>query len=105
MTTSELPRSNILPREKWFWLGLALLLLLAGWLYYRGYNVSLPYIDHVDEPQHLLAAQHIIDEGHARAVGHEAYPPGTNRLATICCSNTSSLPEAHHGYNVAGTCG
>ena len=24
--------------------GLALLLILAGWLYYRGYNVSLPYM-------------------------------------------------------------
>ncbi len=34
-----------IPHHKWWWLGLALLLLLACWLYLRGYNVSLPYID------------------------------------------------------------
>ena len=97
MTVSERESMHrpILPREKWWWLGLALLLLLAGWLYYRGYNLSLPYIDHVDEPQHLLAAQHIIDEGHARAVGHEAYPPGTNQLAYLLLKHVKP-PEAHH---------
>ncbi|MCY4464068.1 MAG: hypothetical protein OXE46_00865 [Chloroflexi bacterium] len=71
---------SIFPREKWFWLGLLLLLLLAGWLYLRGYNVSLPFIEHVDEPQHLLAAQHLIDDGTSRAVYHDAAPPGMKTL-------------------------
>ena len=75
-----LPRVQIIPRENWFWLGLALLLMLAGWLYLRGYEVSLPFVEHVDEPQHLLAAQHLIDEGTARAVYQEAAPPGMSRL-------------------------
>ena len=72
--------SGIIPREKLWWLGLLLLLLLAGWLYLRGYNVSLPFIAHVDEPQHLLAAQHLIDDGTASAVYHDAAPPGMSRL-------------------------
>ena len=56
----------ILPRSRWWWLGLALLLILAGWLYLRGYNVSLPYFDHVDESLRLVSAQHIVDFGTAR---------------------------------------
>ncbi len=71
---------SIIPREKLWWLGLLLLLLLAGWLYLRGYLVGLPYLVHVDEPQNLLAAQHLIDDGTARAVGREAYPPGVRSL-------------------------
>ena len=63
-------------RWRWWWLGLALLLILAGWLYLRGYNASLPYIDHPDEPQFNLAAQTIVDTGSARAVSLDAYPPG-----------------------------
>ena len=66
----------IVPRSKWWWLGLALILLLAGWLYLRGYNVSLPYLDQVDEPLNMLEALHIIDFGHARGVSRESYPPG-----------------------------
>ncbi len=73
-------QSSLLPREKSWWLGLQLLLLLAGWLYLRGYGVSLPFISHVDEPQHLLAAQHLIDDGTASAVYHDAAPPGMSRL-------------------------
>lgn len=68
--------SSALPRQRWWWLCLALLLILAGWLYLRGYDVSLPYIEHHDEAQNLLEAQHIIDFGHARGVFREAYPPG-----------------------------
>lgn len=86
----------ILPREKWFWAGLLLLLLLAGWLYLRGYNASLPFIVHHDEPHHLLAAQHTIDFGHARGVFHEAYPPGTKTLAYLFLKHLK--PDgAHHG--------
>lgn len=86
----------ILPRSKWWWLGLGLLLLLACWLYLRGYNVSLPYIDHNDEPHHLLAAQHEIDFGHARGVFHEAYPPGIRTLIYLFLKHIKPA-EAHHG--------
>ena len=88
--------STILPRSEWWWLGLALLLLLASWLYLRGYNVSLPYIDHNDEPHHLLAAQHEIDFGHARGVFHEAYPPGMRTLIYLFLKHIKPV-EAHHG--------
>ncbi len=86
----------VIPHSKWWWLALALLLILAGWLYYRGYNVSLPYFDHVDEPHHLLVAQHLIDDGSTRAVGHEAYPPGMSRLNYLLLKHVKP-PDAHHG--------
>ena len=90
-------RNPILPRSKWWWLGLAALMLLAGWLYYRGYNVSLPYMAHVDEPIHLVAAQHIIDFGTARGMNnHDSYPPGTNRLIYLLLKHAKP-PDAHHG--------
>ena len=93
---SDTPTKPILPREKWFWAGLALLLLLACWLYLRGYNVSLPYIEHPDEAQNLLEAQHIIDEGHARGVYRESYPPGL-RLITYPALKYLKPADAHHG--------
>ena len=87
---------SILPRAKWWWLGLALLLFLAGWLYLRGYDVSLPFIEHHDEVHHLLAAQHTIDFGHARGVFHEAYPPGMKSLNYLLLKHIKPV-EAHHG--------
>ena len=75
MEQSGVERS-ILPRERWWWLILSLLLVLAAWLYYRGYDASLPYIDHANEPAFNLAAQTIIDTGSARSIGFDAYPPG-----------------------------
>ncbi len=89
-------RNKIVPASNWWWLGLALLMLLAGWLYLRGYNVSLPYIDHNDEPHHLLAAQHEIDFGHARGVFHEAYPPGIRTLIYLFLKHVKPA-DAHHG--------
>ncbi len=86
----------ILPRSRPWWLGLALLLVLAGWLYLRGYNVSLPFIKHVDEPHHLLAAQHTIDDGSARGVNHEAYPPGMRTLNYLLLKHVKSA-EDHYG--------
>ena len=96
MLTGPTVRDEIIPRSPWWWLSLALLLILAGWLYLRGYNVSLPYIDHNDEPHHLLAGQHTIDFGHARGVFHEAYPPGTKTLAYLLLKHIKPV-EAHHG--------
>ena len=87
---------SILPRERWWWFALCLLLMLAAWLYLRGYNVSLPYIDQIDEPLRLLAAQHLIDDGSARAVGDEAYPPGMSRLNYLFLKHIKA-PDAHHG--------
>ncbi len=84
----------MLPREKWFWLGLALLLLLAGWLYLRGYNVSLPFIEHHDEAMHMIAGQHLVDFGHGAGV-HDAYPPGTKTLAFLFLKHLSPA-DAHH---------
>ena len=86
---------TIIPREKWFWAGLALLLILAGWLYLRGYNASLPFFVHGDEPQHVIAAQHIIDFGHESGV-HDQYPPGTKTLAYLLQKHIKPV-EAHHG--------
>ncbi len=96
MSRSNTVNPAILPRAKWWWVALCLLLLLAGWLYLRGYNVSLPYIDQIDEPLRLLAAQHLIDDGSARAVGDEAYPPGMSRLNYLFLKHIKA-PEAHHG--------
>ncbi len=89
-------RSEIIPRDEWWWVGLALLLLLAAWLYLRGYNVSLPYFANNDEAHHLLAAQHEIDFGHARGVFHEAYPPGIRTLNYLFLKHIKPV-EAHHG--------
>ncbi len=75
---------------------MALLLILSGWLYLRGYNVSLPFIEHHDEAHHLLAAQHTVDEGHARAVFHEAYPPGAKTLTYLFLKHLKPT-GAHHG--------
>lgn len=70
--------------------------MLAGWLYLRGYNVSLPFIEHHDEAQNLLEAQHIIDFGHARGVFRESYPPGLRAVVYPFLKHIK--PEgAHHG--------
>lgn len=88
--------SAIVPRSRRWWLGLALLLMLAGWLYLRGYNVSLPYILPTAEPQYLLGAQHVIDDGTARPVFHEAYPPGITAVGYLFLKHLKPV-EAHHG--------
>lgn len=81
----------------WWWLGLALLLTLAGWLYLRGYNVSLPFLAHNDELTHLLAAQHSIDFGTARSIAnHDAYPPGMGAVNYFFLKHINA-PGAHHG--------
>lgn len=91
-------RSAILPRSKWWWLGLALLLVLAGWLYLRGLHVSLPFMDQVDEAYHWRAAQLLIDVGHVRDLTHlgyhEGYPPGAPTLNYLFLKHVKPV-EAH----------
>ena len=89
-------KNHILPRAKWWWLGLALLLTLAGWLYLRGYDVSLPFIEHVDEPQNMLEALHIIEFGHARGVSRESYPPGLRSVIYPVVKHVKPA-DAHYG--------
>ena len=96
MTTTETGSPHVLPREKWWWLGLALLLLLAGWLYLRGYNVSLPFFAHADETQHLLGAQHQIDSGTTRDIFAGAHLPGIHSVNYLLLKHIKPV-EAHHG--------
>lgn len=63
------------PSRRW-WLALAVILLVAAGLRYTGYNFSLPYVDHPDEPNHAIAGRMWIDMGSARALGYQGYPPG-----------------------------
>src|SRR5262245_21056695 len=74
MTVNALKQS-IWP-ERWWWAALVVILLAAGALRYTGYNFSLPYIDHTDEPAYNLAGRMIIDFGSAKPIGMQGYPPG-----------------------------
>lgn len=71
-----MPSRAVLPTNRLWWGALLLLIVLAGALYYTGYRVSLPYVDHPDEPSFNLAAQMILDSGTAKPMGYNAYPPG-----------------------------
>jgi hypothetical protein len=51
-------------------------MLCAAALRYTGYNFSLPYVDHPDEPAYNLAARMIIDFGSPKPLGMQGYPPG-----------------------------
>jgi len=54
----------------------------------------LPYIDHNDEPQHLIAAQHIVDFGHENGV-HDQYPPGTKMLTYVLLKHLKPVEAPH----------
>ncbi|MBN1429206.1 MAG: hypothetical protein JXB07_12595 [Anaerolineae bacterium] len=61
----------------WWWVMLAIILLGAGMLRYTGYNFSLPYVEHLDEPALTTAADSILSIGTAKPIHHlDAYPPG-----------------------------
>ncbi|MFN8448983.1 MAG: glycosyltransferase family 39 protein [Anaerolineae bacterium] len=66
---------KLLP-PRWWWLVLFALILCAGLLRLTGYNFSLPYIDHPDEPNFNIAAQMIIDMGTSKSMHYQGYPPG-----------------------------
>ncbi|MCA9905280.1 MAG: glycosyltransferase family 39 protein [Anaerolineae bacterium] len=63
------------PDRRW-WLALGLIVIGAAALRFTGYNFSLPYVDHQDEPNFYLSAQFIIDTGSARPFSMQGYPPG-----------------------------
>jgi hypothetical protein len=69
----------IWPTRNWFlWLGI--IVMYAALLRYTGYNFSLPFIDHADEPAYNLAGRMIIDFGSAKPLGMQGYPPGIVEL-------------------------
>ena len=92
-----LPRP-IFPRSPLWWLTLLAIVLLACALFLPGYNFSLPYIDHPDEPAFNLAAQMIIDQGSARPMSFQAYPPGIISLNYVLVR--FALPEGAHASAV-----
>ncbi|MCY3934686.1 MAG: glycosyltransferase family 39 protein [Chloroflexi bacterium] len=75
MTAASMAQRPLWPGRNW-WLALLAILILAGALRYPGYDFSLPYVDHPDEPNHNLAAHMIVDLGTARPIGNDNYPPG-----------------------------
>lgn len=70
------------PARGW-WLALLAILVCASALRFTGYNFSLPYVDHVDEPAYNLAGRMIIDFGSAKPIGMHGYPPGIVTLNYI----------------------
>lgn len=69
------PQHPLLP-PRWWWAILLLIMLLNAGLRYTGYNFSLPYIDHPDEPNYNIAARMILDFGSPKPLGMQGYPPG-----------------------------
>lgn len=66
-----------------YWLGLLTVVTIGALLRLAGYDFSLPYVDHPDEPNFILAAQMIIDHGSARPMGMQGYPPGVITLSYL----------------------
>ncbi len=122
-----MPTRSLLPTSRRWWLALLLLMIVSSVIYYTGYRISLPYVDHPDEPSFNLAAQMIIDSGTAKPMGYNAYPPGIIslnylvlkafnqterrpasdflpmvRLLTITVSLLSIIVVALLGYELAG---
>lgn len=67
--------TQLLPRRTW-WAALGMILIIAAALRLTGYNFSLPYIDHPDEPAYMLSARMVIDSGSPKPLGMHGYPPG-----------------------------
>ncbi len=62
--------------KRGWWLTLIVILIVAAAFRVTGYNFSLPYIDHPDEPNFNIAAQMIIDSGTSKSLNYQGYPPG-----------------------------
>jgi hypothetical protein len=98
---SELPH---LPRwslnnPRTFWLGLGLILLLAGAARLWVYPFSIPYIDHADEPNFYLAGLEI--RGHFDNHGYYiGYPPAYIYLNAAAQTVLEPLGVKGAGYTV-----
>jgi hypothetical protein len=68
--------SAILHRLSIWWLCILAVTFCGAVLRYSGYNFSLPYVDHPDEPAYVLAARMTIDFGSPKPLGMQGYPPG-----------------------------
>lgn len=75
MLTASTTESRFWPSLRW-WLALSVIVLAAAALRFTGYNFSLPYVDHPDEPNHAIAGRLWIDNGSAKPIGLQGYPPG-----------------------------
>lgn len=80
-----------------FWTAVIALVVVAALLRLTGYNFSLPYLEHIDEPAYTLAAQTAIDTGSMRVFQMEGYPPG------IITLNFLMLKVFHDGTTPPGT--
>lgn len=75
---------NVLARDdaqplwpsRWWWAILIIMVIGGGVLRFTGYDFSLPFIEHPDEPSYMLAGQMVLDHGSAKLIGMHGYPPG-----------------------------
>lgn len=84
------------PGRRW-WLALLVIVVIAGALRYTGYDFSLPYVDHPDEPNYNLSADVIVSGGLPRDRGMHGYPPGIVLVnaAALVLSGDPALPPSH----------
>lgn len=70
--------------SRWFWAGLAIVIVLAAVPRLLSYRFSLPYVDHPDEPNKYLAAQawRGLYEHHEEGY-YAGYPPGYLALSYV----------------------
>ncbi|MBN1679296.1 MAG: phospholipid carrier-dependent glycosyltransferase [Anaerolineae bacterium] len=78
---------------RWWWMALLVILAAAAGLRYTGYDFSLPYVDHVDEPAYNIAGRMIIDYGSAKPIGMHGYPPGIVMLNYVLLRYFHNPPE------------
>ncbi len=81
----DAPNSSLKPfwPARWWWGVLLIILFAAAALRYTGYNFSLPYVDHPDEPKINLAGRMIIDFGTSKSLDMQGYPPGIVTLEYV----------------------
>lgn len=91
------PSTHPLWPGRWWWLALLVIVAMAATLRYTGYDFSLPYVDHPDEPNYNLAADALVRGGRPQDRGMHGYPPGIvliNAVA-LAISGDRTLPPSH----------
>lgn len=73
---SQPPFTQPIHPPVWWWGLLAVVVILAGYLNFTGYDYSLPYVRHYDEPAYNSAGYRVLTEGSAKSLGMQGYPPG-----------------------------